>query len=322
MQQHVTTVVDPPTPRLHRHDGAHYSPCATVFDIQRFSLHDGPGIRTTVFFKGCPLHCAWCQNPESHKRNPEIAFYAERCARCFACRAACPLGAIVEGPRRVDFTRCDNCGRCAAVCPNQALRLIGREWTADALVAELRKDADFFADSGGGVTLCGGEPLLHADFLGAFLPLLKRENIHVCVETCGAFGWEKVAPLLAHTDLVYFDLKHMDTDRHRALTGGANATILENFTRFARMDIALQARLPLIPGINDDEGNIRSTARFLKGAGQHSIHCLPYHAMGEAKLERIETTQKPLGLPSFSAGNKERIQDLFAQEDINAVFYE
>ncbi|MFH1981923.1 MAG: glycyl-radical enzyme activating protein [Pseudomonadota bacterium] len=270
-----------------------------VFDIQRFSLHDGPGIRTTVFFKGCPLRCAWCQNPEALSAEPEMAFYADRCQGCFQCAAVCPEAAIVKDPhRRIDEAVCTACGLCAAVCPEDAIRHIGRAWTAGDLATELLKDRDFFTHTGGGVTLSGGEPMQQWPFLSRLLPQLKAEGIHVTLETSGLFQWEHITPLLEHLDLVYCDLKHMDDAIHRRITGGGNSAILTTFARLSETAIALTARMPVIPGMNDAAANIRATAALLKRCGHERIILLPYHRLGEAKLPRLNTRQRPLHLES------------------------
>ncbi len=296
---------------------------AIIFDIQRFSIHDGPGIRTTIFFKGCPLACAWCQNPESHKVAPEAAFYKEYCRMCFRCKEACPEGAILEDrEHRVDYSRCKACGMCPDVCLHNAIRIIGREWTADALAHEVMKDRDFFEDSGGGVTLSGGEPMLHAAFLREFLPLVKDAGIHINIETCGQFRWEHMERIIPYLDLIYFDIKHMDGEEHRKHTGASNRVILENFMKLAAVFPGLQARMPVVPGINDEPDNIVATARFLKEQGQKTVHCLPYHSMGEAKLVRISTKLKPLGINGPTGEHMKRIQELFREQGIDALIYE
>ncbi|MCP3954406.1 MAG: glycyl-radical enzyme activating protein, partial [Desulfobacterales bacterium] len=263
---------------------------AIIFDVQRFSLHDGPGIRTTVFFKGCPLRCAWCQNPESWEPGPEIAFYEHLCRQCFTCLTVCEEQAIFkQADQRVDYGRCSACGKCADACVDDALRVVGRAWTVSDLVAELHKDVDYFETSGGGVTLSGGEPMLQAEYLRELLPELKKRKTHVTLETCGLFNWRGMESLLPFLDLVYYDLKIMAADAHERLTGTVNGPVLENFTRLFKADVALQARMPVIPDINDGEANIRDTAGFLLENGQASIHLLPYHNMGEAKIPRLHT---------------------------------
>jgi len=296
---------------------------AILFDIQRFSLHDGPGIRTTVFFKGCPLRCAWCQNPESWKEKPEIAFYEHLCRRCFNCLPACEEKAIVQHVhRRVDTAKCTSCGKCADTCVDTALRVVGREWDVGTLVDELVKDCDYFEDSGGGVTLSGGEPMLQAGFLKALLPELKKRELHVTLETCGVFTWGRMESLLPFLDLVFYDLKIMDGDTHAGFTGSDNTLILDNFTGLSKNLKNLQARMPVIPGVNDSRANIAATAEFLKMNDRDSIHCLPYHNMGEAKIPRLTTCQKSLNLESSTAEDLTRVKALFETQGVEAIIYE
>jgi len=294
-----------------------------IFDIQRFSLHDGPGIRTTAFFKGCPLRCLWCQNPEAIDTRPEMAFFAERCQDCRRCAAVCPAQAICSDSRqRIAFTHCTACGACAEICPRNALQRIGREWTPEALVAEFVKDRDFYLDSGGGVTLSGGEPMRQSTFLSALLPRLKAADLHVAIQTSGFFAWPAIEPLLPYIDLIYFDLKHMDAAVHRQLTGCDNRVILANFTRLTRCGVSLRARMPVVPGLNDTAANIAATARLLRQCGHRRIHCLPYHNLGEAKLARLNTPQKPLGLNRPSREDLQRVKTLLDEEGIYAVIYD
>lgn len=294
-----------------------------IFDVQRFSLYDGPGIRTTVFFKGCPLRCAWCQNPESWASDPEIAFYEHLCRQCFNCRSVCEEQAILEqADHRVDYARCTVCGKCADACVDDALRVVGREWTVSELVPELLKDADYFEESGGGVTLSGGEPMLPAEFLKDLLPELKSRPVHVNIETCGLFSWRQMENLLQFLDLVYFDLKIMAGEKHREFTGIDNVPVLENFERLSKTAIVLQARMPVLPGINDGPNNIQDTAGFLLKNGQASIHLLPYHNMGEAKIPRLHTGQKQLNLKPQTPGDLKRVKELFEAQGIEAIVYD
>jgi pyruvate formate lyase activating enzyme len=200
--------------------------------------------------------------------------------------------------------------------------MIGTKWDADALIREILKDRDYFADSGGGVTLSGGEPLLQPGFAGQLLRRLREEQIHTAVETCGVFACSEMKALLPHCDLIYFDLKHMDGKKHREYTGADNRSILENFKRISNVFKHLQARMPVIPGLNDDERNIRATARFLIKAGRRTIHCLPYHNFGEAKIPRIHTSLQPMGLANAEGDAMERVKKIFKKEGINAVIYD
>lgn len=293
---------------------------AIIFDIQRFSLHDGPGIRTTVFFKGCPLRCAWCQNPESWHAKPEIAFYKDQCRGCFDCLPACQENAILKGAdRRIDFDCCTGCGACAAACIQKALRLVGRVWTVAELVDELVRDGDYFEESGGGVTLSGGEPMQQAGFLSGLLPELKRRHIHITVETCGQFSWGPVENLLPFLDLILFDLKAMNPDVHAVLTGCSNKTILKNFVKLAGVFPGLYARMPVIPTMNDTRRNIVETAEFLLENGRDSICLLPYHNLGEAKISSLNADQKPLGIKSQAPHDLDRVKDLFEAHGVEAT---
>jgi pyruvate formate lyase activating enzyme len=299
------------------------TPSALIFDIQRFCLHDGPGIRTTVFFKGCPLACAWCQNPEALSPRPEMAYYAERCLDCGLCARACPEGAI--RPRRegrLDFTRCSHCGQCIPTCDGGALRLIGRAWRLPDLLEELLRDREFFAASGGGVTFSGGEPLLQADVLAAALPTLKSQGLHVQLETSGAAPWERWAHLLPRLDGIYFDLKHPDPEAHRRGTGRDNRLILENYSRLAEVFPAVEARMPVVPGFNTDPDALAALARFLKACGTPRIHLLPYHRLGEAKLPRLDTRLKPLGIAAPGEAEMSAARAIFQREGVDAICYE
>lgn len=295
-----------------------------VFDIQRFCIHDGPGIRTVVFFKGCLLNCAWCQNPESQKPVPEIAFYPEACHGCFACRSICPEGSIADGAsQHIDRTRCTVCGDCVGACPYGGLRMVGTFMEAEALADELVKDKDFFDDSGGGITFSGGEPMLQAEFLEHVVPMLTDRGIPVLLETSGLFKREHRNRVFPLVDRVFFDLKHMDPARHKQYTGRSNLLILEHFSYITNTYRNVQARMPVIPGINDDEANIRATARFLRQEGHDSIHCLPYHPFGETKHKRLGLTGTPLPINHPDPPEAcRRAATRFEHEEIHAVVYE
>jgi len=295
---------------------------AIISNIQRFSLHDGPGIRTTVFFKGCPLRCLWCQNPETLSARPEISFRHERCIGCGACLAACPYGAIIRGSdRRVDYSRCTACGDCVKACHGGALTLIGEEWRPDDLATELAMDIDFFRESGGGVTFSGGEPLMYPSFLETTCKLLHERGITVTVETCGFFDASLMDMLARSADFIYYDLKHMDSEKHRELTGRDNSRILDNFSALAAFYGCLQPRIPVIPGMNDDIGNIRRCASFILSKGIRTIHCLPYNPLGRDKLPWINTSQRPQVIEAQERDKMEELKSLFQKEGVDAIMY-
>ncbi len=271
-------------------------PTATVFDVQRFSIHDGPGIRTTVFFKGCPLRCAWCQNPESLQPRPELAFYADRCATHGECLTACPRDALSAAAGRVDRSRCDVCSECVDACPGGALEVVGREVTVEGLLAEVLADRTFYEASGGGVTLSGGEPTLQIEFVLAFAAACVAAGIPVGLQTCGAFKWEAVEPLLPSLQFVYFDLKMIDPASHAELTGADNRTILANARRLAESPTEVLFRTPVVPGLNDAPDALARIGELLSDVGARRIHLLRYHRMGEVKLPRLDACITPLGL--------------------------
>ena len=274
------------------------APTALVFDVQRFSVHDGPGIRTTVFFKGCPLRCRWCQNPESLRPEPEMLWYAERCGQSGDCRAACPRGALIDGPERIDRTRCDACGECESACAFGAWRRVGRRVAVDDLLDELARDKTFFDSSGGGITLSGGEPTSQLEAMGALAEGAVARGISVGLETCGLFRWERFAPHLGSFAFVFFDLKLMDPGAHREHTGSGNHLILDNARRLVAAGAPVSFRAPMVPGITDRSDNLDAMASFLCSLEVRKLHLLRYHRMGLAKLPRLD-----LPIARFDAGD-------------------
>jgi pyruvate formate lyase activating enzyme len=267
-----------------------------VFDIQRYSIHDGPGIRTTVFLKGCPLRCYWCQNPESQSAKPEILFDASKCTGCGACVAACAAGAsrLSEGKSVIDREACRGCGKCVEVCLNEARRLVGKEMTVEEVMQPVLKDVRFYENSGGGVTLSGGEPTAQPDFASALLRRCKELGLHTVMETCGYAPWPVFERLLQHTDLVFYDLKHMDPGKHFAGTQVKNLTILENAKRIHSLKPMI-VRVPLIPGFNDSPAEIEATVRFVKTELPSTpVELLPYNKLGEGKYGRLDRSCRPL----------------------------
>jgi pyruvate formate lyase activating enzyme len=239
-----------------------------VFDIQRFSIHDGPGIRTTVFLKGCSLRCFWCHNPEGLRRPAELQFLPARCIACGAC-LVCPQAAneLRDGALIYHRERCEACGQCVETCYAEGRRLVGRPMTVEEVMQEALRDRIFYETSGGGVTLSGGEPALQPEFSRAILVACQTEGIHTAIETAGNCAWDDLAMLLPATDLVMMDLKHMDAAKHRAATGVSNERILENARRLAASDKPLIFRIPIVPTVNDTPEEVAAIACFVRELG-------------------------------------------------------
>ena len=265
----------------------------SIWEIKRYALHDGPGIRTTVFLKGCPLRCLWCCNPESQCSETEISWLQENCIGCDHCLHVCPAEAISldeQGKRLIHTEQCDLCGLCAERCPGDALQMLGKRVTVDEVLREVAKDSVFYSRSQGGLTLSGGEPALQPEFASEILRRYKIEERgrHTAIETCGHVPWPHLSQVLEHTDLVLYDIKVMDSEEHRRSTGVDNGLILENVVRIARMGKQLIIRVPLIPGHNDTIENIRRTSSFARELpGVEELHLLPYHRLGEPKYPRL-----------------------------------
>jgi pyruvate formate lyase activating enzyme len=254
------------------------------------TVHNGPGMRTLILFKGCPLHCIWCSTPESQKGEPEISVYPGNCTRCGRCLSVCRLQAIElnRDTLRIDRTRCNNCGQCTNECYAEALRLVGKSMTVDKLLEEVRKDSVIYRRSGGGVTISGGEPLLNFEFNRIFLPALKAEGFNVGVDTAGYVPWNNIEPLLPYIDFFLWDVKMMDPTTHKQLTGVSNRLILNNARRISANNRALYIRLPLIPGYNDSEANLRATCVFAKSLSSVvQIDLLPLHHLGRSRYESL-----------------------------------
>lgn len=266
-----------------------------IFDIQRFTLHDGPGVRTLVFLKGCPLGCQWCANPESISSKPELGLIRSRCNKCDECVAVCPEHAIAldqTGMPRIDRESCTNCGVCITVCLPKALILYGREVTAEEAYREVRRDKMFYEGSCGGVTVSGGEPLHQPSFVKVLFGLCHEDGISTCSETSGFASPQVLEELLPSTDYLLFDLKHLVSAVHERFTGVPNKLILENAKTAVKSGVHVLFRSPVIPGINDSLENIMETAHFiieLQGKNA-AIELLPYHRMGVVKYEALDRT--------------------------------
>ncbi|MFO7617331.1 MAG: glycyl-radical enzyme activating protein [Bacteroidales bacterium] len=269
-----------------------------LFDIQRFGVHDGPGIRTLVFLKGCPLRCAWCCNPESHLKQAQIRYVKFRCRGCHSCTSACPLGAIkpLDGSVRIDFGICLDCPDhpCLEACPHEALSLCGFTMSSRELVGEIAKDLDFYLNSGGGVTFTGGEPLAQAEFLREVLEMCKLQGIHTAIETCGYGSRESFQAILPFTDLFLFDLKLADPIKHRQYTGKSNRMILQNLEYLSDQQQEIIIRLPVVPGITDTRENIVGIIHLMEDLGIREINLEPYHPLGVPKYEQFGISRQPL----------------------------
>jgi len=259
-----------------------------IFDIQRFSLHDGPGIRTTVFLKGCPLACLWCHNPESRSSAPEIAFYKAKCIGCGRCADACRHDALLPSDDRIDRSKCRVCGKCAGVCPSEALRMVGRVATVSEILDTAMRDAAFYERSGGGVTLSGGEPLQQYEFSLALLKACRERGLHTVVDTCGLGPWEQVAGLASLADLFLYDIKVVDSAKHERLCKADNSIILDNARRLAAEGMEIIFRTPIMPGLNDAPDDLRLLGEFILSLpGEQKLELLPYHRIGRGKYEAL-----------------------------------
>lgn len=291
---------------------------ATIFDIQKYSIHDGPGIRTTVFLKGCPLACLWCHNPESHLAAPEIAWHDKRCIGCLSCQKACPLEAIrvtAEGVC-VDQKLCNLCGKCAAACPTLALEMIGKVMTLEEVLAEVKKDAVFYQQSGGGVTLSGGEPLSQPEFATEFLKLAKEQGYHTALDTCGFAPQEVFKALLPYTDLFLYDIKFLDGDAHKKYTQAPLAPVLSNLRYIKQNNATIWIRVPVVPTINDSPEHMERIALFIKELGLKEVYLLPYHKMAAAKYSLMHQSYALAHLGEPTAEQMQKIGAIFTRQGL------
>ncbi|MBO4676654.1 MAG: glycyl-radical enzyme activating protein [Oscillospiraceae bacterium] len=310
-----------------------------LYDIQGFSVQDGPGIRTTAFLKGCPLRCPWCHSPESQAFNKQLSWMSMRCLGLEACKSrcmkACPKNAIEEGPLKTDIATgaqlrtvhvkrelCDNCGACADKCYVEALTMCGKDYTSQELVDRLLQDKSFFETSGGGVTISGGEPLCQIDFVVEVLQCLKANGIHTALDTTGYAPWEVLERTTPYVDLYLYDLKHMDSAKHKATVAVSNERIKENAQKLAAAGKKLQVRIPVIPMFNWDEENIRATAEFCAGLGEavQMVQLLPYHNLGVMKYLRI-SDGKPMEATPPSDEKMAQLRDLMASYGLKVTIH-
>ena len=265
-----------------------------LFDIQRGSFVDGPGVRTTVFFRGCNLRCEWCHNPESQSGGKHIFHYAEKCISCAACDAACPFGAISKG--NVDYAGCAFCGKCEIVCPVGALRVSGFELEEDEIVKIIIKDKPFYDQSGGGVTFSGGESMLYPDDVASLARRCGENSVHVAVDTAGNVPWKCFETVMPYVDLFLYDIKTLDNEKHRRYTGASNERILDNLKRLLSSGKAV--RIPVIPSINATAEDMRKIRDFLDENGGAPVELLPYHRLGENKYRALGMQPKKFDVPT------------------------
>jgi glycyl-radical enzyme activating protein len=283
-----------------------------VFNIQRYSINDGPGIRTTVFLKGCPLECLWCDNPESQKNFPELLYLDSLCTKCLRCLQMCPTGATAldqEGKIRIDRKICKTCGACVRVCLTTARTIIGQMMTVEEVMEVVNKDALFFRNSGGGVTFSGGEPCSQPEFLMDLLQESRKRGFHTSLDTSGYVPWRVLSPMLEWIDLILFDIKHMDPRKHQKLTGVDNRLILRNFKRILREGKDVIVRMPLIPGLNDSDENIDELGRWLTDSKIIEVHLLPYHRLGINKYVALSLPYPLNNTRQFDKEEPNRIKE-------------
>ena len=291
-----------------------------IFDVKQYALHDGPGIRTTIFLKGCPLTCWWCHNPEGIGTNPQVLYTQRRCIACGECVDVCRQHALSLKPEGVimDDSLCQSDGACAEICPAEARQLVGRTLTAEGIWEIVKKDIPFYEQSGGGVTFSGGEPLMQPEFILECLKRCGREGLHRAVDTSGHAELDVLKAIAGETDLFLYDLKFMDPERHKRFTGVSNQLILMNLKYLARSGACVTVRLPLIPGVNDDEKNLDLMGMFLRVLPEvESVHILPYHNYQENKYDRLNTEYLSKGTPLSTANELSRAKKRLESFNLN-----
>ncbi|MTI81615.1 MAG: glycyl-radical enzyme activating protein [Firmicutes bacterium] len=296
-----------------------------VFNIQHYSVHDGPGIRTLVFLKGCPLKCQWCSNPESQKNNPELAYNFNKCIgldQCNRCLKACPNGAIKKSAGNeitIDRQECDSCFKCADACPSHALNVFGNLMSVKEVVDKVEKDSVFYSRSGGGMTLSGGEALVQAEFTTGLLKEAKRRRINTTIETCGYANWESIEKAGQYLDNILYDIKCLDPSKHKEFTGVTNELIIENLKKLRERfpKTAITVRTPVVPGFNDTEEDILAIIKFIKDIQNVKYELLPYHRLGEPKYTYLDREYPFSGFTSVDDERmtllKKIVQDKFQQ---------
>ena len=287
-----------------------------IFDIQRFCVHDGPGIRTTVFFKGCPLRCLWCHNPESQKASPSIAYYRAKCIGCGACAAVCERNGHVLTEKEEGVLHllkrdgCITCGSCAAACPTGAIEALGRRVSADEILSEVLRDKLFYKNSGGGLTVSGGEPLMQWQFLTELLSKAKGEGLNTCIETCGYAPKDVIKAVAPYVDTFLFDIKETDDERHKALTGVLFTPIKENLLLLDSLGAKIVLRCPIIPEKNLRDEHLEGIAKIAAGLkGLEAVEVMAYHTLGSSKYEALDMPDAMVGTAAMDDEEKKRCED-------------
>ena len=293
-----------------------------IIEIQRWSMSDGPGTRTVVFLKGCPLHCPWCANPESQDRLPQVGIFPSRCVECHACVRDCPEGVAIPA-QKGSFSNgnCTQCGQCIEACHSGARTWMGEEMSADQVVQLIQKDMVFYRKSFGGVTFSGGEPLMQPEFLKEMVEGCRELGIHTAIETCGFFDWESAKNTIKLVDFVLFDIKHMDDKKHKELTGVSCNRILENAKNFSQLDIPMVIRIPIIPSINDSKENVRAIAKFVRDnlPGVIGIEILPYHLLGLSKYDALGQPYKLHHIKPPNDAHMRALRELITAERVFCI---
>jgi len=283
-----------------------------VFNIQKYSIHDGPGIRTTVFLKGCPLNCIWCCNPESQELKSQVTFNSSRCIGCNSCIVSCPVSAISLDSlfiRKIDYKKCIGCDKCVKICPVGALQKVGKLMTVREVLDEVIKDMIFYRKTNGGVTISGGEPFYQYECLMDLLKEFKKATfLNVAIETTGYTSWRNLERALPFLDLILYDFKHFNSRKHRLYTGVDNSLIIENLKKLGETDVRIWLRMPIIPGYNDSLKDIENTADLIKKIKNiHKIELLPYHKLGNSKYLRLGIIHK---LKYLEPPPKEKLKEI------------
>jgi len=295
-----------------------------VFKVQRFSVNDGPGIRTVIFMKGCHLRCKWCSSPQTWNILPEVIFLKSKCIKCNSCLKVCPQNAVLlkEGGKKIDYDKCTNinCGKCVEVCPTKAIKFDGSLRTVKGVMQQVMKDIKYYQKSGGGVTISGGEPTIQAEFIIEVLKQCKEKGIHTALETSGFTDWLKLKDVLEYVDLIHYDIKHMDAKEHLRLTGKSNGLILDNLQKISkdRAD-SIVIGFPVTPNCNDTQNNINSLIKLLKKTNINKIDVFPFHKLGQHEYEELGLEYKFSGLEVPSENYLNKIKDFFKQKGIKVV---